>query len=310
MKILDVQSISRSFGNVKAVDQVSFSVSAGEICGFIGPNGAGKTTTMRICSTLELPDSGDVLVSGSSVLADPRGVTRKIGFMPDAYASEQNTPVRDYLDFHARAQGLRGAERDKSMRSVIDFTGLEPLLDKEILALSKGMRQRAGLAVTLLHDPSLLILDEPAAGLDPRARVELRELLSVLAEMGKAVLISSHILTELSEICDVVAVIEAGRIRASGRVSDIQKQLSPDALYFMRCLAEGEALRRFLLEQPGVDKVRAEAQGCVFGLSGDDEAMAELLARAVGAGLRPMEVRPLAADLEEVFLSLTEGVVQ
>lgn len=196
------------------------------------------------------------------------------------------------------------------MRSVIDFTGLEPLLDKEILALSKGMRQRAGLAVTLLHDPSLLILDEPAAGLDPRARVELRELLSVLAEMGKAVLISSHILTELSEICDVVAVIEAGRIRASGRVSDIQKQLSPDALYFMRCLAEGEALRRFLLEQPGVDKVRAEAQGCVFGLSGDDEAMAELLARAVGAGLRPMEVRPLAADLEEVFLSLTEGVVQ
>jgi len=310
VKILDVQSISRSFGSVKAVDNVSFSVSAGEICGFIGPNGAGKTTTMRICSTLELPDSGDVLVGGCSVLADPRGVTRQIGFMPDAYASEQNTPVRDYLEFHARAQGLRGPARGKAIRSVIDFTGLKPLLDKEVLALSKGMRQRAGLAVTLLHDPSLLILDEPAAGLDPRARVELRELLSVLAEMGKAVLISSHILTELSEICDVVAVIEAGRIRASGRVTDIQKQLSPDALYYMRCISSVELLQRFLLEQPGVDKVRADKQGCVFSLAEEDQALADLLGRAVTQGLRPLEMRPLTADLEEVFLSLTEGVVQ
>ena len=230
--------------------------------------------------------------------------------MPDAYASEQNTPVRDYLEFHARAQGLRGPARGKAIRSVIDFTGLKPLLDKEVLALSKGMRQRAGLAVTLLHDPSLLILDEPAAGLDPRARVELRELLSVLAEMGKAVLISSHILTELSEICDVVAVIEAGRIRASGRVTDIQKQLSPDALYYMRCISSVELLQRFLLEQPGVDKVRADKQGCVFSLAEGDQALADLLGRAVTQGLRPLEMRPLTADLEEVFLSLTEGVVQ
>ena len=140
--------------------------------------------------------------------------------------------------------------------------------------------------------------------------VELRELLSVLAEMGKAVLISSHILTELSEICDVVTVIEAGRIKAAGRVSDIQRQLAPDPLHFLRGLAGQEAVHRFLVEQPAVSQIRPEAEGCVFSLAGGDEALAELLGRAVAQGIQPIELRPLAADLEEVFLSLTEGVVQ
>jgi ABC-2 type transport system ATP-binding protein len=310
MTILDVQGVTRSFGAVRAADDVSFQVSAGQICGFIGPNGAGKTTTMRICATLDLPDSGDVFIEGRSVLEDPRGARRSMGFMPDHYASEPNTPVIDYLDFHGRAQGLDSVQRKARIDNVVEFTGLGPLLDKECLGLSKGMRQRAGLAVTLLHDPALLILDEPAAGLDPRARVELRELLAVLADMGKAVLISSHILTELSEICDVVAVIEAGKIRASGKVADIQRQLNPDPTFFLRALTEPEVLERYLAEQPGVSRVRFERGGVVFGFSQDDEAQADLLARVVGAGLKPLELRPVDADLEEVFLSLTEGKVQ
>jgi len=309
-RALSVQELHRAFGEVKAVDAVSFDVEAGQICGFIGPNGAGKTTTMRIAATLDLPDSGDVLIGGMSVLSHPREARRQLGFMPDAYASEPNMPVSDYLDFHARAQGLRGKDRGKAVRDVVEFTGLGPLMQKDCTSLSKGMRQRAGLAVTLLHDPALLILDEPAAGLDPRARVELRELLAVLAnELGKAVLISSHILTELSEICDVVAVIEQGRIRATGKVSDIQKGLRPDPVYRIRHLGEPVDLERFLAEQPDVHDVRADGEGVVF-MVPDEEGAARVLAAAITGGLQVIEFRPVQADLEEVFLSLTEGNVQ
>ena len=307
---LSVRGLHRSFVDVKAVDDVSFDVAPGQICGFIGPNGAGKTTTMRIAATLDLPDAGDVLISGLSVLSHPREARRQLGFMPDAYTSEPNMPVVDYLDFHARAQGLRGPARTKSISDVVEFTGLGPLLDKDCTALSKGMRQRAGLAVTLLHDPALLILDEPAAGLDPRARVELRELLAVLArELSKAVLISSHILTELSEICDVVAVIEQGRIRASGRVTDIQKKLQPDPVFQMRHLGDPVALERFLAEQPDVHDVRAGGDFVIFSVL-DEPSAARVLAAAISAGLQVIEYRSLQADLEEVFLSLTDGNVQ
>ncbi|MCP4807068.1 MAG: ABC transporter ATP-binding protein [Proteobacteria bacterium] len=310
MSALVIRDLVRTFGDVRAVDHVNFKVEPGEICGFIGPNGAGKTTTMRICSTLDLPDSGDVRVGGRSVLTHPRDVRRALGFMPDAYASEPNMPVSDYLDFQARAQGLRGPAKTKAIRDVVEFTGLAPLLKKDTTTLSKGMRQRAGLAVTLLHDPTLLILDEPAAGLDPRARVELRELLSLLAnDLGKAVLISSHILTELSEICDVVAVIEQGRICASGRVEDIQRELRPHASYLLRALAEHDVLERFLAEQPGVRDVHGEATGIAFSVD-DELAASRVLSAAVREGIQVVEFKSIEADLEEVFLSLTEGAIQ
>ena len=307
---LQVSGITRSFGSLKAVDDVSFEVRPGQICGFIGPNGAGKTTTMRICSTLDIPDAGDVFVEGISVLEDPRGVRRRLGFMPDDFGSEANTPVSDYLDFFARARGLKGKARRKAISDVVDFTGLAPLYDKDTTALSKGMRQRAGLAVTLLHDPAVLILDEPAAGLDPRARVELRELLTIVAEMGKAILISSHILTELSEICDVVAVIEAGQIRATGKVSEIKRNLQPDLGFRVRCLVGADETHRFLLEQPNIEGVRIEGQHVVFNQKGQDEDAAALLARMVEGGLMPTEFTPVEADLEELFLSLTKGQIQ
>ncbi len=307
---LRVEGLTRVFGSLYAVDKVCFEVRAGEICGFIGPNGAGKTTTMRICSTLDIPDDGDVFVEGISVLEDPRGVRRRVGFMPDEYGSEPNTPISDYLDFHARARGLKGKARRKAINDVVEFTGLGPLYEKDTTALSKGMRQRAGLAVTLLHDPAVLILDEPAAGLDPRARVELRELLAVLAEMGKAVLISSHILTELSEICDVVAVIESGQIRATGKVDEIKRKLQPNQGFRTRCLAGPEEAHRFLLEQPGIENIRTEGQHLVFNQKGGDGDAAALLARMVESGLKPIEFTTEEADLEELFLALTKGEVQ
>lgn len=308
--ILEVQGIERRFGELLAVDAVSFDVQAGEIYGFIGPNGAGKTTTMRICATLDLPDQGDVLISGISVLEEPREARRKLGFMPDSYGMYPNTTIEEYLDFFARAYGLRGARRQQVLREVMDFTALHPLRHKEMMALSKGMRQRLCLAKTMLHDPKLLILDEPAAGLDPRARVELRELLRALAGTGKAILISSHILTELSELCDGVAVIERGSIRATGSVQDIVRQLRPHAQVFLRCLAAPAEVERFLLEQPHIVGLRGEKSGFVFDFHGGEEDLSVLLRQLVTQGLRPVQFQPEAVDLEDIFLSLTEGQVQ
>jgi ABC-2 type transport system ATP-binding protein len=310
MSRLDVRGITKRFGALTAVREVAFAVAPGEICGFIGPNGAGKTTTMRICATLDLPDEGDVLVDGVSVLEEPRLARERIGFMPDSYGAYANTTVLDYLDFFARAYGLRGAQRADTIERVVAFTSLGEMLEKHVDALSKGMKQRLCLAKTLLHDPPVLILDEPAAGLDPRARVELRELVRALAGMGKAVLISSHILTELAEMCSAVAVIERGKLRGVGTVGDVTRAIVPRARLFLRALSGPEAAERALLERPGVLDVRRERDGVAFELEGGAEAQAELLAALVAAGLRPSELAARETNLEDVFLSLTEGHVQ
>ncbi|MCP3914552.1 MAG: ABC transporter ATP-binding protein [bacterium] len=307
---LEITGLTKVFGDLRAVDDVSFSVDAGQIYGFIGPNGAGKTTTMRVCATLQLPDSGDVRIEDYSVLDDPRKVRERLGFMPDAYGAYSSTTVFDYLDFFARAYKLKGKRRYSTLREVMEFTSLGPLRDKLTSSLSKGMKQRLCLAKTLLHDPAVMILDEPAAGLDPRARVELRELVRALAEMGKAILISSHILTELSEICDGVAVIEAGRIQARGPVNEIVKNLRPHSEIYLRCLENLQAVERRLSEFPRVRGVRREAEGITFDFEGDQPEQAELLANLVQEGLRPIEFASKATDLEDVFLKLTEGKVQ
>jgi len=307
---LCVKNVTKRFGDFTAVDRVSFDVFPGQVCGFIGPNGAGKTTTMRIASTLDMPDEGEVFVCGSSVLVDPRAVRRQLGFMPDAYGAYPDTTVEEYLDFFARAYSLRGKARKKALDHVTDFTGLAPLGGKLIDGLSKGMRQRLCLAKTLLHDPGFLILDEPAAGLDPRARVELRELVRALADMGKGVLISSHILSELSSLVDSISVIESGRIQGAGTVEEILNQLRPHMRVYLRCLAETDLVERALLELPGVSGVHHEKSGLAFDFDGDQQAIAKLVAKLVADGLSPIEFAPESVDLEDVFLSLTEGVVQ
>lgn len=307
---LEIRGLTKRFQSLVAVDDVSFEVRPGEIYGFIGPNGAGKTTTMRICATLELPDEGDVLVGGVSAVEAPRDVRAKLGFMPDSFGAYANTTVREYLDFFARAYGLRGRDRTRTLGEVMDFTALEPLAEKEIAGMSKGMKQRLCLAKTLLHRPSVLILDEPAAGLDPRARVELRELLRALAELGKAILVSSHILTELSEMCHGVAVIERGTLRARGPIHEVKQALRTHSVVFVRALEPVEALERALLQAPLVEKVRRDRGGVALEFTGSDAQLSELLASLVAAGLRPVEFASPETDLEDVFLSLTQGEVQ
>lgn len=308
--LLDVRGLSKSFGKLKAVDDLSFQVNAGEIWGFIGPNGAGKTTTMRICSTLDLPDRGDVLVDGKSILVHPNHAHARIGFMPDALGVYSDTTILEYLDFFARTAKLNGKERDGRIKSVMEFTELTHLADRMMDGLSKGMSQRLCLAKTLLHDPDLLILDEPASGLDPRARVEFRELIRALADQGKGVLISSHILSELSETCDGVVVIEQGKLVREGLVESLSTDLSEHQIIFVRGLCSEEQLQMALLEFPGVIKHRPEHGGFMIEFDGDEVAISKLLQSLVEKGVQPVEFHWHRVDLEEIFLSFTEGTLQ
>ena len=328
MALLEVMGLGRRYRNVRAVDDVSFTLEAGQVMGFIGPNGAGKSTTLRMLATLELPTEGSFTLNGEDAVEHPDDVRPAIGYMPDRYGTYADTTVLEFLDFFARAYGLKGAARRERMESVMAFTGLEDLRHKLTSDLSKGMKQRVALARTLLHDPKLLLLDEPADGLDPRARIELRELLRALAEQGKAVLISSHILTELAEVCDSCAIIERGKLLAVGSVADVlarsQVELGGQReLVFRFCapgISEG-AVERVLLVEPGVTRVVVsglearvrlkleEATQTSSGTGSVEQISARLIRALVTAQLPVCGAESPRADLEDVFMRVTQGRV-
>ncbi|MFL5320595.1 MAG: ABC transporter ATP-binding protein [Myxococcaceae bacterium] len=328
MALLEVSGVTREFGTFRAVENVSFTLEPGHILGFIGPNGAGKSTTMRIIATLDLPTHGSVKIDGQDAIAHPDKARPLIGYMPDRYGTYDDMTVLEFLDFFARAYGLKGAQRKQRIDSVMDFTGLGPLQDKLTSALSKGMKQRVALGRTLLHDPRLLILDEPADGLDPRARIELRELLRALADRGKAVLISSHILTELSEICDSCAIIEQGKLLAVGKVSEVLARSAGPAgtisseLNFRFSTSSQEVLEKAektLLVQPRVTSVKVEPsslrvrielpQGSEIPASWIDESAAQLIKALVQAELPVCAAEVRKEDLEDAFMKVTRGKV-
>ena len=317
--VLQVEGLVRHFNDVHAVDDVTFSVGRGQVLGFIGPNGAGKTTTMRILATLDVPQGGDARVAGYSVVEQPDKVRRVMGFMPDYAGVYANTTVLEYLDFFARAGGLRGAERRRAVDTIVEFMVLGELRDRQVEGLSKGMKQRVALGRALIHGPQLLILDEPAANLDPRARIEFRTLIRELAADGKTILLSSHILTELSEMCDTVTVIEKGRILASGTVREIIDGLRQRRMLSVRLATPDPRLERFLLEQPGVVGVHEAgdvhagsglSRTIRFELDGDDQAQVQLIARLIAAGFPILEFSAHRAGLEDVFIDITNGRVQ
>jgi ABC-2 type transport system ATP-binding protein len=307
--MLEIDGLVRSFDGVRAVDGVSFSVDRGQVLGFIGPNGAGKTTTMRILATLETPQRGDARIAGYSVLDRPEEVRRITGFMPDYAGVYANTTVAEYLDFFARAYDVRGEARRRAVENIIAFMDIGDLRDRQVEGLSKGLKQRVALGRALIHDPQLLILDEPAANLDPRARIEFRTLIRELAADGKTILLSSHILTELAEMCDVVAVIEKGRILATGPVQDILEGVRQRRVLSVRVAGSHEAAERFLLEQPGVVNVHEANRRLHFEFTGGDDDQASLVSRLVGAGVPVLEFSAHGAGLEDLFIEITEGRV-
>jgi ABC-2 type transport system ATP-binding protein len=309
MKI-EVANLKKHFGATRAVDDVSFSFSSGQVVGFVGPNGAGKTTTMRILSTLDEPTGGDAIIDGVSVVEDPERARHLVGYVPDSLPTHRDMSVHEYLDFFARAYGLKGERREKVIESIEEFTNLAGIRDKMLNALSKGMKQRVSLARSLLHDPPVLIMDEPAAGLDPRARVELRELLRVLSSQGKAILISSHILTELAEICHAAVIIEHGKILMAGAIGDLLHSSVPRRTVIVRVLERQEELHRELLQMPQIENARIAGGEIALEVDGTEEACCDLLATLIQRGYRVLEFKLQRANLEEVFMNVTRGVVQ
>ena len=333
MAFVEVTRLCRSFGlephAVHAVRDVTFRFERGEIFGFIGPNGAGKSTTMRILATLDLPSSGDCLVDGLSTVDDADRVRRMIGYMPDSYGAYPNMVVWEYLDFFARAYDLTPERRRRAVQDVMDFCQLGGIKEKLVGTLSKGMKQRLCLGRCLVHDPQLLILDEPSAGLDPRARIEFRDLLRVLASQGKSIFISSHILAELEELCTSVAIIEQGGLIATGRVSDLKAQLDGGthprqpvgdaavptaaahlAVVEIRFAHEVEGLALRLAEEPALTNVQLDHLSLTASVSGGPEEHAALLTRLVGLGLPVCRFGVRGRNLEDLFMHVTEGRVQ
>jgi len=306
---VSIVNLKRHFGKTRAVDDISFGFSSGDIFAFVGPNGAGKTTTMRILAPLDDPSEGNAYVNGVSLVDDPEKARCLVGFMPDSLPAHRDMTVHDYLDFFARAYGLRDAKRRSVVDSVEEFANLKGIREKLLRALSKGMKQRVSLARTLVHDPPVLVLDEPAAGLDPRARVELRELLKVLADRGKAILISSHILTELAEICNGAVIIEHGKILRAGPMAQILTGESPHRAVVVRAAGETDALQRELLQTPSVFEVRVTGEAVEFRLDGGDDVQSGVLAHLIGKGFQVIDYHQRQIDLEDVFMTVTKGEV-
>src|SRR5436190_6401233 len=253
---IEIIDLHKHYGPTRAVNGISFSFESGQIFGFVGPNGAGKSTTMRILATLDEPTAGDATIDGVSVVEEPEKAHRLVGYVPDALPGHRDISVHEYLDFFARAYGIRGDKRRQVVESIEEFTNLTGIREKHINALSKGMKNRVSVARALVHDPPVLIMDEPAAGLDPRARIELRELLKVLSGQGKAILISSHILNELSEICTGAVIIERGKILRAGTLQQILQGNKTHRTVVLRVMGRAEELRKHLLETPGVEDAR------------------------------------------------------
>ena len=308
--MLEIDGLVRHFDTLRAVDNISFNVKRGQVFGFIGPNGAGKTTTMRILATLDLPQKGDVRVNGISVIDEPEMARKMTGFMPDYAGVYSTTTVEEYLDFFARSNGLQGDARRSAVEAVISFMGIGDLRDRHVERLSKGLKQRVALGRAIIHDPPVLVLDEPAANLDPRARIEFRTLIRELAADGKTVLLSSHILTELSEICDAVAVIEKGKILATGTVNEIMMGLREHRVLSIRLSGNKDGAMRFLLEQPNVVKVMDANDRLQVEFTGDDTSQVELLAALIGEGFPILEFNTEGAGLEDLFMKITAGKVQ
>lgn len=307
--LVETRDLTRRYGANLAVDGLNLQVPAGAIYGFIGPNGAGKTTTMRILTTLLQPTSGQAWVAGHSVTREPLAVRHAVGFMPDFFGVYDNLRAWEYLDFFAAAYGVPTNRRAHLIDELLSLVDLHDKREDFVMGLSRGMKQRLSLARTMAHDPRLLILDEPASGLDPRARIELRELLRELRALGKTILISSHILTELAEVCTHIGIIERGRLLAAGEVQAILSSLQRHHVFEVHLLSDLTLAALLVQDVPGVLTVRtlpdAQPPKMEIDYSGDEQGVSDLLARLVGGGAAVVHFAAQMSDLEDAFLRIT-----
>ncbi len=327
--IIETKNLTKRYGALIAVNELSLSVEQGAIYGFVGPNGAGKTTTMRMLTTLLQPTSGEAHVAGCSVTKDARGVRRAIGYMPDFFGVYDDMKVWEYLDFFAACYEIPEATRAALINDLLELVDLSHRREDMVDTLSRGMKQRLCLARTLAHDPQILILDEPASGLDPRARIEIRELLMELSRMGKTIFFSTHILADVAEICTQVGIVEAGKLVAQGSLEEMQRRLMPHRRLTITLLGRVDEARLALVSAEGVLEVKLAvepnngqpataaavastplgAQVLEVSFAGDDEAVSALLGELVSRGFPVLRFTESVHDLEDVFMLATKGIV-
>jgi ABC-2 type transport system ATP-binding protein len=319
--IIETRGLTKQYGRLMALKGLNLQVEAGAVYGLVGPNGAGKTTTMRILATLLRPTAGEAWVAGYSVLRNRRDVRRTIGYMPDFFGVYGDMKVWEYLDFFAACYEIPREIRSRLADDLLELVDLAHRRDDYVEALSRGMRQRLCLARALAHDPQVLILDEPASGLDPRARVEIRELLQELQAMGKTILVSSHILSEIEEVCTHIGIIEQGSLVATGTLDEMRQLVRVQRVVRVGLTAQGpdelshivEKAHAWLEARSGVTQVEGVTDNGGGNLevtfAGNDEGVAQLLGELVGAGFPVLSFREETGDLEDVFMRLTQGIV-
>lgn len=307
--MIDIQGLTKKYGQFTALDNLNLTLDEGTVFGFVGANGAGKSTTFLILSTLLQPTSGDVFINGISVRKKPDEIRKLIGYMPDFFGVYDQLKADEYLDFYGASYGIPEDERKKLIPQLLELVNLSHKRYSYVDLLSRGMKQRLCLARSLIHDPKVLILDEPASGLDPRARIEMRDILRTLKGMGKTILISSHILPELAEMCDEIGVIDNGKLIAHGSVTEIQKKLQGEKQITVRTVGDRAEAITFFEEQPYVSTVELLEQndGFSFTYKGTDIEQANMLRKAMLANIQILSFMEHITNLEDVFMEITKG---
>ena len=307
--MIEIQQLTKRYGALTALDGLTVSIDRGTVFGFVGQNGAGKTTMFLILATLLSPTAGDARIGGFSVVDEPNRVRRHIGFMPDFFGVYDQLKAYEYLDFYGASYGIPPRERKRLIPQLLELVNLSEKSDSYVDNLSRGMKQRLCLARALIHDPEVLILDEPASGLDPRARVEMKAIIRELKIMGKTILISSHILPELAEMCDEVGIIDRGRLLLNGPVPDILRKMTGQKTIFVRISTEMDRAVAFFEDEPQVGRIEKEPKtGTIqFLFDGDDEMQRQLLKRALEAGIPIISFHDEEKKLEEAFIEILKG---
>lgn len=305
--MLAVEHLEKSFGQQKVVHDLQLHISKGSVYGFIGPNGAGKTTTMKMIAGLLPPDCGSIYIDGEKMQKEDSGWKRKIGYMPDFFGVYDNLKVKEYLEFYASLYGMVGREVSRNCNNLLELVHLEENQDSFVDTLSRGMKQRLCLARCLVHDPVLLILDEPASGVDPRSRYEMKEIIRELAQRKKTIMISSHLLPDLAKMCDSMGIMERGRMVLSGGVEEILKRAREDSFITIKVLERQEDAVAVLKENPRVESLAIRKNQFRMHFAGDEKEESELLATLVAKNIPVLEFAKENGNLEELFIQLTKG---
>jgi ABC-2 type transport system ATP-binding protein len=306
--LIETHDLTKKYGELFAIKSLELDLKKGDVFGFIGPNGAGKTTTMRIVATLLNPTWGEAYVCGYSIYTRPRDIRRVIGYMPDFFGVYDDMKVIEYLEFFAAAYRIKGAARRKICNEVLDLVDLGYKRDAFVTSLSRGMTQRLGLARVLLHDPQVLLLDEPASGLDPRARIEIRGLLKELRNMGKTIMVSSHILPELADICNKIGIIERGELLVNEDVATVMKQVRGQTLLNVCVAGDSQAAARLLESHPSVERIDERERMLLVTLRPDVTDYSDLATVLISAGHKLTLFKEDELNLETAFMALTKGI--